>query len=522
MAIIKRPLSPRQKMINLMYVVLMAMLALNVSSEVLDGFAIVEEGIRHTTANTERQNQLAYATIWDIADGNPEKNGTLASKAARVEDESRQLYNFIQELKDAIVLKCDGVATADGTLSTLQAKDDLEAAAQIMLSPASRQGYELFQRVNEYREAMVAMMEGSVSKTVVQNVLATDINSADGRSWEQRLFDQMPAAAAITILSKLQADVRYAEGEVLKDLMAAADRRDAKIDQMQAFVIPEATTVFQGGTFTARIVMAAVDTLRETQAVINGREVTLRDGLYEMACDKTGTFSLKGSLRMHDTHGTPYTRTFSHDFTVLSPAAVASADLTNVLYAGYDNPVSVSVPGVPATSVSATVDGAALRKVADGRYIITPRTGTASCNVSIWATQKEQRRLMGQYTFRVRSLPEPAPFIAVKDEGGTTTRYRGGSISRSTLLTSARTLSAAVDDGMLDVPFRVQSFEMVVFDGMGNAVPTASEGGAFSQRQRDQIRRMPRGTRFYVSRIVATGPDGVQRRLSTSMEIIIR
>ena len=133
MAIKKRPVSPRQKMINLMYVVLMAMLALNVSTEVLNGFSIVEESLKRTTANATKENQALYDDFAEQMQKNPQKVKQWFDKSQQVKQMSDQLYNLAEELKLAIVHEADG---KDGDISNIRNKEDLEAATQVMLLPA--------------------------------------------------------------------------------------------------------------------------------------------------------------------------------------------------------------------------------------------------------------------------------------------------------------------------------------------------------------------------------------------------
>ena len=133
---------------------------------------------------------------------------------------------------------------------------------------------------------------------------------------------------------------------------------------------------------------------------------------------------------------------------------------------------------------------------------------------------------MGQYTFRVRKLPDPTPYISMKDEHGNPTRYKGGGLAKSQLV-AANAIGAAIDDGILDIAFRVQSFrvqsfETVFFDNMGNAVPMASDGASFSERQKDTFRKLARNRRFYVSRVTVVGPDGLTRTLQNPMEVIVK
>ena len=136
MAIKKRPVSPRQKMINLMYVVLMAMLALNISTEVLDGFSIVEESLNRTTANSSKENESLYSNFADQMKTNPQKVKEWFDKATEVKRMSDSLYNFAQQLKVAIVREADG---ADGDVLNIKGKDNLEAASHVMLAPGTGQ-----------------------------------------------------------------------------------------------------------------------------------------------------------------------------------------------------------------------------------------------------------------------------------------------------------------------------------------------------------------------------------------------
>ena len=123
---------------------------------------------------------------------------------------------------------------------------------------------------------------------------------------------------------------------------------------------------------------------------------------------------------------------------------------------------------------------------------------------------------MGKYTFHVRKLPDPTAYIKIGSD-----RFRGGGLNKKQLM-SAKGIHAAIDDGLLDIEFKVQSFEAVFFDNMGNAVPMVSDGASFSSRQKESFRKLSRNRRFYISRVTAIGPDGISRKLPSSMEIIVK
>ncbi len=521
MAIKKRPVSPRQKMINLMYVVLMAMLALNVSTEVLNGFSIVEESLNRTTGNSAKENLAIYEDFDAQMKANPQKVKMWYDRAQRVRQMSDSLYNLAADLKLAIVREADG---KNGDPHNIRNKEDLEAANQVMLSISGGRGQELFNAINSFRQRMLKMVTDEKQKQIIASNLTTEIPKnamSMGKNWQEYMFESMPAAAAVTLLSKLQSDVRYAEGEVLHTLVQNIDVKDIRVNALEAFVIPNSQTIVRGDKFSAHIVMAAVDTTQVPDIYIGNQKVTLQDNLYERICGATGDFTLAGYLETVNGNGERIRRDFSQKYTVVDPSATVSADLMNMLYAGYNNPISVSVPGVPLTKVQASMTNGTLQPVGPGKYIARPAKIGENATITVVSTNTGRPQQMGQYTFRVRKLPDPTPYIAMKDEHGNPTRYKGGGLAKSQLV-AADAIGAAIDDGILDIGFRVQSFETVFFDNMGNAVPMASEGAAFSARQKDTFRKLARNRRFYISRVTVVGPDGLTRTLQNPMEIIVK
>ena len=518
MAIKKRPVSPRQKMINLMYVVLMAMLAMNVSTEVLEGFSLVEESLSRTTANSTKENLSIYGDFEAQMKKNPAKVREWFEKATSVKQMSDSLFNLAQELKVAIVKEADG---EDGDPQNIENKENLEAATQVMLSPSTQRGKQLYDAINSFRERILKMVPDERQRDIIKSNLTTELPknaNTMGKNWQEYMFEGMPVAAAVTLLSKLQSDVRYAEGEVLHTLVANIDVKDIRVNKLDAFVIPEKTTLYPGETFSANIVMAAVDTTMVPEIYINGQHVNLRGGKYSFGVGGVGEHSFGGYLLTHNAAGESIRREFSQKYSVIpAPSgATVAADLMNVLYAGYQNPMSVSVPGVPQNAVSVSMSGGSLTSKGDGHYIATPAAVGKDVVFTVSANQGGQNRQMAQVTFKVRKLPDPTPYIVVGDN-----RFRGGGMAKASLM-NLNTLRAAIDDGLLDIEFRVTGFEAVFYDNMGNAVPMASNGAQFSDRQKEAFRKLSRNRRFYITRVQATGPDGIARTLPGAMEIIVK
>lgn len=343
-----------------------------------------------------------------------------------------------------------------------------------------------------------------------------------GKNWQEYMFENTPVVAAVTLLTKLQSDVRYAEGEVLHTLEKNIDLGDLRVNQIDAFVIPNSQSVVRGSKFSARIILAAVDSTQRPNIYIGGKPFDSETGVYEAICNSTGDYTLDGYMELEQANGEVLRRDFSQKYTVVEPSATVSATLMNVLYAGYDNPISISVPGVPSNRIRATMSNGTLKPVAGG-FIARPTEIGKDAEITVSAEVEGRSQVMAKHAFRVRQLPDPMPFIEYTDQDGNVQRYRGGGtpLLKGQLLQSEG-IVAAIDDGLLNIGFRVISFETLFFDNMGNAVPEVSDGAKFSARQKDVFRRLTRGKRFFITGVKAVGPDGIERQLSTALEVKVQ
>ena len=293
---------------------------------------------------------------------------------------------------------------------------------------------------------------------------------------------------------------------------------ELNVSEMDAFVIPEKTTLYAGERFNSHVVMAAVDSTQRPEIYVNGSRLQAADGRYSFTAGGVGEHRFSGYILMKGKDGEEIRRNFSQKYTVLPVpnTATVAADLMNVLYAGYANPISISVPGVPANAISATMTGGSFVAKGNGHFVATPSAVGKDVTIHVTARDKGQVRSLPPFVFHVRKLPDPTAYIAMG-----TDRFKGGALSKGALM-GATTIHAAIDDGLLDIPFKVLSFETVFFDNMGNAIPLASAGSNFSDRQREEFRKLSRNRRFYISHIKAVGPDGITRNLPAAMEVIVR
>lgn len=511
-------------MINLMYVVLMAMLALNVSTDVLKGLQLVSDSLKRSSDNAEHELKTIYDSFAEQMRKNPSKVKPWFDKAQEIKKKSDELFNFAQQLKFAIAREADG-ANADP--NNLAHKEDLEAAQQIMLAHGNGKGKQLYDMINSYRDYIIRLTPNKRQVAIISSNLSTEIPRSEkqlGKNWQQYMFETMPAIAATTMLTKLQTDVRQAEREVLHELIANIDIKDIRVNELNAYCLPEATTLFPGDEFRSRIFMAAIDTTQRPEIYVNGNKIN-PNGTYNFRVGGPGEYSFKGYITMPNAAGEVIRREFTQKYNVIAPpsGATVAADMMNVLYAGYSNPISVSASGISPDKISLTMSGGTLTpNGGNGHYIARPAAVGQDVTFSVSGVVNGKPQAMGSFTFKVRKLPDPTAFIPYKDDKGVVNHFMGGRTFPKATLLNTEGIGAAIDDGLLNIDFKVISFETTFFDNMGNAIPEKSDGAKFSERQRNMFRRLSAGKRFYINRVKALGPDGIQRDLPQALEVIVR
>lgn len=513
-------MSPRQRMINLMYIVLTAMLALNVSSDVLNGFSQVQEGLQLTGRNLTSKNEVQFRYLEQLYAKNPTKARQWYESGKSLRSATAALYSQIEELKTAIAKKADG---PDGDYHAIKRQDDLEAASSVMLNPISRRGASLRKSIDAYRTTVSSMISDPAKRKAIEQLLSTAVRRKPGQlqvAWETKMFDNMPTVAAITLLTKLQNDIRTAESEAMSNLITNVDIGDVRVNELNAYVIPRSNMIIRGGKYSANIVLAAIDTTQRPTVYVGGSRINNPSGLYEFVAGRTGNFDYSGYIEVPKPDGSIERRPFKSSYTVIEPMATVSATMMNVLYAGINNPISISVPGIPTSAITATMTNGSLTRSGDS-WIAHPSKVGAEAVISVSAQVEGRSMTVGQTKFRVRKLPDPNPYIAIRDGSGNTVHYKGTPrrISKGALM-GASGLGAAIDDDLLNVTYTVVSFSTVFFDSMGNAIPEVSAGSQFSSRQREQFKRLKPGKSFFITSVKAKGPDGITRDISP-MEVAL-
>ncbi len=518
--------TPRQKMIGMMYLVLTAMLALNVSKEVLDAFTLVDGGLTVTTQNFAAKNEGLYDKFNMAFEQNPEKVGDWKTLADEVKARSNELYEFMNECKVEIVEVKDEDAIIEGEvhLGEVKVKDDTNTPGEIMI--VGNKGTELKSKIEEHSEFLLSMIEDKekygTTVEAVERILSTHVPESfyHGQkkgvtpTWESTYFEYLPLASVITLLSKMQGDVRNVEAEMLSFLLGQVDAGDFKVNVIEPVVITKSNYVFKGQTYHAEVFLAAYDSTNIPEVKLeNGTllETQGGKGIFEVSYNSIGIKKWGGVISI-EKDGQVTSKPFSAEFEVAESNATVSATGMNVFYRGIPNPVEISAGGVAERDVIAQISSGNIRRVSAGVYRVNPGVQD-NATVSVYANIDGSRKLMSREKFRVYALPKPdATVDGIPGSSGALTVGK---------LSQLQNVKAEAKDFVFDVDYKVQSFE-VAFMGQGgiwSSMPSSND--RFTSQQKTLFRQLRTGQRVMIEKIKATGPDGVLRNLN-SITITVR
>lgn len=534
--------TPRQKMIGMMYLVLTALLALNVSKEILQGFVMVDESIGKSKVILDENNSRVQKAFEDyVKDGNYEAQPYLL-KSVETQKSIRIVDAYIDSMKLIIVTKTEGISKKDTSqLRFMEKLDDFDTPTHLLIgsdaanpidSKYSAKDLKL-QLTNLHTNLLGLidnMQKNSKTKldeesiTTLKQKLATikpiDRNLVSGGvklNWESENFYHMPMAAVITNLDKIQADMKNLESEFLHTFAAASSKFLFKADKLHADVVAPSAYVLSGQPFKANIVLGAssseftpdrmevlvggvYDTL--SKKLINpGTPLAIKDGMgtYEAMTSATGEKKLQGVIKYKNARGEFEYYNFNYQYTVAPPFSAVAADNMNIFYAGIENPVSASCAGFSPADLKVTVTGCGAETVptAAGKYIIKVKS-SGTCSVSVAAKVNGVYQQQGPVkTFRVKDIPPP--YLKI-----------GGKLATSTIeftRNEVRLLGAVGAEAvgfMFPVNFVVKSFDLTV---QGNPdIPCT--GNLLSQTAKTALSNMRTGQVAYIDNIKVRKPNG--------------
>ena len=537
-------LSPRQRMINMMYLVLTALLALNVSKEVLDSFFEVNTGIVRTTNQFDTKNDETYLAFMQAVEQNPVKAGPWKDKAFQIKEKAGKLHANIQKLKYNLAFKVDNevylgkkynsegdiieenmvevpfdelsIQQKNLTIADLNNKEDRDASGELLVN--SGEGIILKQSIAEFRDLLLLLAKGN---EVLEEAIKDALNTSDKQkkkgegkeAWESYYFNDMPSVAAFTLLSKMQSDIRNSEANVIDFLRQEIDAGSLKFTSAEAIQLPTSNFVLRGDSFKAEIFIAAKDTTQAPDIFVG--EYNITESGYEMVGDyetvsvkngkgifkvRTTSEGLKqwgGLITMKTDMGTK-TYPFKGSYLVANKSVVVSPVNMNVFYLEVDNPVKISVPGFAAADITASMTNGNIKvtKKSAGEYTARP-TKKGKATVTLFTTIEGKRTRMGSMKFRVKEVPPPTPKIGGKSEGV---------IEKQRMLAAGGIQAKLEDFDFKGVRYKVVAYSFTTVY-KGDQVTETVNGQEFTTRINAIINNTKSGNSITVSNIMARRTD---------------
>ncbi len=526
--------TPRQKMIAMMYLVLTALLALNVSKEMLDAFIVVNESVEKTRQNFTNKLENLISDFEKQYTLKPNKVKPYYDNAMQAVEWSDEMIDFIDSLKYALIVSTDArIKTLDSArkapLKNIRAKDRFTEPTRFFFGSDETVTHDkpsgiLKNKINRYRDKMLALIdEDSTSKRLG---LRTEgpYYGVDGneQTWEQHNFYYTIMAADVTILNKLVSEVKNAQFDVLGQLFSDITAEDFKFDKIEAKIIPKRSYIIKGERYEAEVFVAAYDTKQDPEVyVLPGvskwldqyesrcQQVEGKEGVAKISFSTSsiGPHNYAGVIKVLNPEGETLSFPFSGDYIVAPPSLTVAATKMNVFYIGVDNPVSISVPGIAEDNIHPRISpgGEIIRERGeDYNYIVRVTSDMSKAVINATADYEEATMDMGSREFRVKRVPDPVAEIAGIKEGR---------IEKNTLL-AAGAIIPAMKDFEFELYFEVQSFTMGTIIS-GDWIPKRATGNRFTEEIINIIRDSRRGQKFFFENIQAVGPEGITRTLNT-------
>lgn len=490
----------RQKMINIMYLVLLAMLALNVSDTILNAFKNINDSLDASKTNVSTSLDQLFSAFQNTELKNkPERAQPLWDKANKAKAYAEELNKNIQRLKDEFKTAGEGIDPETGDFVL---RDNMDIAQNIMIN--KKEGEQLKAKINETRTKLISLLDDKDKANVSFSLEAKDPEKAINgkKKWEDINFGEgTPLTAANTILTKIQADLKNAEAEVVKKLFSGMNQTQMTLDRFKAVAVPSGSYVIQGQPYKAEVFLTASDSKSNPDISVGGTSLNVKDGVgtYTGGTSSVGSFTWKGTIRVKQADGeVKIYETQPITYQVAKPSATVSSTRLNVIYAGIDNPFSVSAPGFSLESLKATISGGSLTGSAGKYEVNVPGSMVGKeVTISVSGTADGKTLSLGSNVFRVKPIPNPtAKFAGVM-----------GGILTGSKLTNGQVV-ASIDNFEFDVKIPVLKFTVTVVRPRQEGQQFFCSGGNLSPQAKAAMANLPFKSTVYIDNIQVQLPDG--------------
>jgi gliding motility-associated protein GldM len=511
------PKEPRQIMINLMYLVLTALLALNVSNEIINAFKVLAAGITDSNLAIDRKTQDVYNQIKENENeaGQAAKVKPYREKADEVVKRSNEMIAYMDEWKEKIVKQAGG-RNED---KEIKSPENIDATTLLLVEEHGAD--QLKKKITDMRKFYLESVRPDDSSAIspimplrISNPPKSD-NNPKGE-WDRGYFEHMPAIAAMAMFAKFQNDVRSSEALVITKLYEEAHLKELKFDTIAAVAVPKTSYALQGQKIEASILLAAFNKANRPTVTITqggGQKKEPVNGVvaWETVASGTGLQTVKGTIRLETADpNNPTIRPWTFDYTVGTTGASMQLDKMNVFYIGVDNPVTVAAAGYSVEDVSLAIPDATI-KGEKGHYVINV-TKPGNVDVSINAKTAEGQKKVGGMLVRVKRIPNPIAKLNGATGGG-----MGASLFRAQIAPAA-----ILENFEFDAKFTIISFSYSLIakgrdlEGpyiVQNRAGCRLTGQGANPNIETSMKRAKAGDKVVIEDIKAVGPDGQVRSL---------
>ncbi len=519
--------TPRQKMIGMMYLVLTALLALNVSKEILDAFVIVNESIETTSVNFAGKVGSLHNDFTEQYNLDATKVGPYYAKAKQAEVYSDDLIQYIDSVKYAVIAATEGIPLDSAkviSLKNIAGKDNYDVPTRLLVGEEGfkrRGGYLLQDKIDEYRLNMMAIVPEK-DRPHFKMGLITDGEYRDAgnmkQDWVEHNFYHTILAADVTIFNKLKNEVLNTEYDVVNYLFQGITKEDFKFSSIEAKVLPQSMLVFQGEPYTAEIIVAAIDetskpiveyklgaTEWDDDFLTGNNAVQLKgdSGIVNLSINTSNKeprkYTFAGRIGIKKPNGIDIEyHYFASSFFVAEPSANVSATKMNVFYRGVDNPVKISASGVPETQLEWSLVGdGQIKKTKEGLVVTNLKKKTVqSVMINVFNNNGTERKKLGEQEFRVKDLPDPVVFV---------TGATKGNVPRQAFLANPYIRCALPEYVNFEYKYKVVGFNMWVKKN-GSDYQMVANSGKLSSDMLSYIRSARKGTLLVFTDINVRGP----------------
>jgi len=496
----------------MMYLVLTALLALNISKDMLKAFAKVNNSLKSNLSNINHQSDILYSQFQESAENFPEKVGSQYEIAQSVQNAAEDFSAYVTELNDLLVENTGGYKE-DGV--ELKSADNKSKVSNLLLMKPDLKGEEFRLKIDSYRDFLLGL-EVVQNDDELKNIIISNLNTDDMlkddifMSWEEGTFNNVPLIAVLTFLSQYQVDASTIESKIVESLYAGVSADDMKFTTAIAQVMAPKNYIMQGDSFRAEISLAAFDTTQTPEIIVtslfnedgtpdfSGSDTIdvskLGIGQYNVVARGLGTQKRATRILLTTEKGViPYDEVFEYE--VAKPMAVVSPTKMNVFYRGVPNPIDVSAPGFSPEDLQVSGTNVTLKRIKPGQYEATVRDkAKGDAEISIKANG---RNIGKPIAFRLKRIPSPTASINGKKEG----KMSKGKLSK------AQGILASLPNFPFDLKYKVESFDVRLKDGEYTKTIKV-KGNKFTSEVKEKIIKLKPGSDISFTNIKAKGPDG--------------